>query len=366
MKLPIIYKVASTGKIQQWEIEVEKNKYRTISGQVGGKLVISEWTTCQGKNIGRSNQTTPETQALNEATAKRKKKLEKDYSETVKKAKTSDFLQPMLAKIFEDYADSLEYPVYIQPKLDGIRCENLETGLLTRNGKSILSCPHIHGDESVFTYMNTVNITALDGELYNHTLKEDFNKITSLVKKLKPSDEDIEESKKLIQYWIYDCIVPNTKFSKRNALLKTLPNNKYWVLVPTYKCNNRNEIDTYYEKFIEEGFEGAIIRIDDVYEHKRSKFLLKRKEFQDAEFPILNIIEGVGNRSGMAGYIETKTKEGKPFKSNIKGDRDFLKDLLINKQDYIGKTVTIKYFKLTPDLIPRFPVAIKIAREVYE
>ena len=58
-----IYKATKAGKIQEWRIEVEGNKYRTISGQTDGQKVTSEWTVCAGKNIGRSNETTPEEQA---------------------------------------------------------------------------------------------------------------------------------------------------------------------------------------------------------------------------------------------------------------------------------------------------------------
>jgi DNA ligase-1 len=370
MFLPKIFKTTSTGSIQQWEIEIEGNKYRTAYGQVNGKLQVSEWTTCQGKNIGRANETTPEEQALAEATALRKKKLEKDYMESVATAGASKFLQPMLAKKFENYEDELEYPVYAQPKLDGIRCENTSEGLVSRNGKAIVSCPHIYNDTDK-RHFKVGNVVAFDGELYNHTLKENFNKITSLVKKPKPTKKDLQEAETMIQYWVYDIIMPG-KFSERNEYLKTiflsgvLAPPKSWVLVPTYKVENRQELDKFYEQFLADGYEGMIVRVDNVYENKYSKFLLKRKKFQDEEFPILDIIEGTGNRAGTAGYIITENREGKPFKSNIKGDRNFVRDLLKNKKKYIGKSATIKFFQYTPDGIPRFPYVIKISREDYE
>jgi hypothetical protein len=95
--------------------------------------------------------------------------------------------------------------------------------------------------------------------------------------------------------------------------------------------------------------------------------LLKRKEFQDSEFKILDIVEGVGNKSGMAGYMVFKNHKGIEFHSNIKGTRLYLKELLKNKNKLIGKTATVKYFNLTPeDEIPRFPYVINIDRESYE
>ena len=107
--------------------------------------------------------------------------------------------------------------------------------------------------------------------------------------------------------------------------------------------------------FVENGYEGAMVRLDTKYEQKRTKNLLKYKEFKDGEYLILNVVEGVGNRSGGAGAIVCKNKDGSTFNSNIKGTREFCKEMLLKKDDYIGKTATIKYFNLTVDGVPRFP-----------
>ena len=92
---------------------------------------------------------------------------------------------------------------------------------------------------------------------------------------------------------------------------------------------------------------------------KRSTSLLKRKEFIDAEYKVIDIEEGNGNRQGTAKnlvLIDGKTK--REFHSNIKGNFEFLRDILDNKEKYIGKMATIKFFEYTPDGIPRFPFAI--------
>lgn len=83
MLLRKIYKKTNTDKIQEWQIEVDGNKYRIITGQKGGKKIISEWTICYGKNIGKINETTPEQQTLSEAIALRTKKLNADYVEEI-------------------------------------------------------------------------------------------------------------------------------------------------------------------------------------------------------------------------------------------------------------------------------------------
>ena len=121
-----------------------------------------------------------------------------------------------------------------------------------------------------------------------------------------------------------------------------------------------------YGEYIEDGFEGQMLRLDKKYENKRSKNLMKHKSFVDDEFTILDIVEGEGNRTGTAGYMRFETADGKPFKSNVKGTFSEVTEMLKNKKKLIGKQATIKYFNLTPDGIPRFPYVINIDRFEYE
>ena len=107
-----------------------------------------------------------------------------------------------------------------------------------------------------------------------------------------------------------------------------------------------------------------MVRLNKQYENKRSKSLLKRKEFQDREYTILNVIEGEGNKTGMAGAMVFKNELGISFNSNIKGDRDYLKEIWADKQSFIGKAATVKFFNLTPDnKLPRFPYVIKVRED---
>ena len=200
MKLDTIYKTTKGGKIQEWTIEVVGNKYRTISGQTDGKKVTNEWTVVYGKNAGKANETTDNEQAMKEAEAKRKLKLEKDYSETIKGINRKRHFEPMLAAKWEDYKDKIEYTVYSQPKLDGIRCIVNKDGMWSRNGKPIISAPHIF--ESLKPLFDKNPDLIFDGELYADKFANDFNKIVSLVKKSKPTTSDLKESKKNIQYQV--------------------------------------------------------------------------------------------------------------------------------------------------------------------
>jgi DNA ligase-1 len=369
MKLQTIYKKTKTGATQEWTIEIERNKYRTHSGQVGGAITTNEWTVCFGKNVGRANATTDDEQAMAEAVAKRTKKLESGYFESITNIDTKQYFEPMLAAKWEDYKDKLTYPIYSQAKLDGIRCILTKDGMFSRNGKPIISAPHIF--DSVKPLFETNPDLIFDGELYADKFANDFNKIVSLVKKTKPTADDLKESKELIEYHIYDLPSSDKNFIQRAYDLAILFETRselhpHCRIVETYKVPSEDVVTELYEKYVEEGYEGQMLRLDGKYENKRSKNLLKHKSFVDEEYTILDICEGEGNRTGTAGYMVFQTAEGKPFKSNVKGTWDETAEMLKSKNELIGKQATIKYFNLTPDGIPRFPFVINIDRNSYE
>jgi DNA ligase-1 len=369
MKLETIYKKTKTGATQEWTIEVSDNRYRTHSGQCGGAITTNAWTVVYGKNVGKANGTTDEQQAMAEAVAKRTKKLESGYFEDVNNINEQQYFEPMLAAKWEDYKDKIQYPIYSQAKLDGIRCILTKNGMFSRNGKPIISAPHII--DSVKPLFETNPDLIFDGELYADKFANDFNTIVSLVKKTKPTDADLAESKKQIEYHIYDLPSSNKNFLHRaydlGILFETrLEMSKYCRLVDTRKAENEEMVMEQYGLLVDAGYEGQILRVDAKYENKRSKSLLKHKSFIDEEFQILDIVEGEGNRSGTAGYMVFNTGEGKRFKSNVKGTWDETAEILRNKKQLIGKQATIKYFNLTPDGIPRFPYVINIDRNSYE
>ena len=357
----VLFKENKNGKVQQWSVEVENDKHRTIEGYVDGKLTTSEWTVCQSKNVGKKHETTPEQQALNEANSKATKKREQGYYDDIEDcAKGKQFIEPMLAHKFQDYGEKItsENETFCQPKLDGIRCIATIDGLFSRTGKPILAAPHIHESAKVILSSNP-QIIALDGELYNHDLKHDFNKITSLVKKTKCTEKDFEDSEQMLQYHVYDAIVLDAPFADRLALIRRYDSFPYIYIVDTMKVEDTESMDTTYARYLELGYEGQMIRIaNSKYEFGRTKSLLKRKEFQDEECLLLDVIEGNGNRSGMAGNVRCQHPNGNIFDANMRGGNEFYKELLINREHNIGKYVTVRYQNLTPDGNPRFPVMI--------
>tara|TARA_Y100000593_G_scaffold42861_1_gene82022 strand:- start:12701 stop:13915 length:1215 start_codon:yes stop_codon:yes gene_type:complete len=386
MKLPTLYKRTTVGKVQTWEIEIEENKFRTITGQQDGAKITNKWTTCKGKNLGKTNETSGIEQALKEAEAKHKKKREGGYSLNLKNIDKKKFYEPMLAQDFKNKNRHAEVDklltaheagvpameVFSQPKLDGIRCIATKDGFFTRNGKEIVAIPHIREELDYFFELNPNAI--LDGELYSQECKDDFNKITHIVRKQKLTDEHRKESRKYIQYWIYDAprIGSHNEKVEFRARFNTLEYkfqdahvaySNLWdsiVLVETTEITSQKLLDEKYEEYLGQGFEGQMVRVNYGYENKRSANLLKRKEFIDEEYVILGYEEGKGNRSGTVKSFKFKNKDGKDFQSNVKGTFEYLTELLENAETLIGKTATIKYFNLTPDGVPRFPYVIAI------
>lgn len=363
----MIYKRDSKGKTRIWLFEIgtddEKWGWRTIAGIDTGKKVTSDWTIVEGKNVGKANETSPEEQAYLEGNADQVKKLAKGYFADSGAIDTFDKFKPMLAHNYDDYKDKLPRFVFAQPKLDGIRCVARKDGLWTRTGKPIQSVPHIWEEiQKLFAIYGDQLI--LDGELYNHELRDDFNQITSLVRKSYQSEEDIELSRNLIQYHIYDMLLSEKDkrpFVDRQSDLNLMgdhfiPNSPLYIVPTVIVDMSTDELDILNGEWVEQGYEGQMIRLDTPYENKRTKNLLKRKEFLTDEFKVLDILEGNGNWRGCVKHLLLEDFMGSTFKSGIRGSKDKLRVMWENKE--APDWVTIRYFMRTPDGVPRFPIAV--------
>lgn len=352
-----LYKRTSNGAAQQWTIVQENDQYYTIEGQVDGKLTQSTPTVAKPKNVGKKSETSGAAQALLEANAKVKLKLDKGYVYDLADIDLADTFEPMLAKKYKECKKKIKFPCAAQPKFDGVRSNvNIKTGQLSREGRPQVSAPHILKNLIPVLSENIV----FDGELYNHELKYNFNEIISLARATKPTPEDLAASERMLQYHIYDIFLkdePDMLFFERYEYLKLKLTGLHpsLVICETVICENEADLDAAYERFLEEGYEGMMVRNNVAYQQKRTDNLLKRKEFQDEEFEILDIIEGDGNRSGMMGRIVLKIDENKTFKSSALGNEAYFRELLVNKDKYIGLMATVKFQNYTPEGKPRFP-----------
>ena len=364
-KLPTLYKRDTNGNIRELTVEYSNgvlNATRTIAGIKDGNLVTSGWKNATGKNTGKANATTDAEQAQKEAKAMWDKKVEKEYFEDINLVDTYDKFKPQLAHDYSklDVGQRMQLDMICQPKLDGIRCIARKDGLFTRAGKEITTCNHIHNALKDYFEKNPTDI--LDGELYNHELRDDFNKITSLVRKVKPTQAEAEECAKLVQYHIYDITGPEWEgmsFEDGNLHLEDVIGNLDYrqplQFVETVYCNSQTELDEMYAVWTEQGYEGQMVRNNQPYENKRSKNLLKRKEFITEEFDVVEVLEGSGNWAGYAKHF-VLTDGTNTFKSGVRGNQQTLKELL--EQEVKPTWVTCRYFERSPDNIPRFPVVI--------
>ena len=355
---PTLYHTGKTGAVVQWNIWTEGADIVTEWGQIGGQMQTARKTAI-GKNIGKSNETTPEEQAILEATAMHKKKTDLKYSLSIEEAKKEVFL-PMLATSFEKRLDKVEYPMDVQPKLDGCRCmafwEGDSVRLMSRGGKYWECSEHIAKELETVLPKECV----LDGELYVHGAT--FQEITKLVKKSRKESVTV-------QYHVYD--VPRWKgetgdWTERfdvlsEELWNLLKNCKSVVTVPTYEANNEDEVYKLQSEFLEDGYEGAIVRaMDGEYRFGyRSNKLLKVKNFTDEEYEIVDFTTGVGKFEGSIVWI-CKTDDGHEFKVVPQGTMEERQEAYETASNHVGEMLKVKFFELTDDGIPRFPVGLGI------
>ena len=355
--LNTLYKQDSKGKTRSWTVQYLGDSWRTVAGIHNGTMVTSEWRKAEPKNVGKKNETTGSAQALLECAAKHQKRLESGYFADVNDIGNSTLFKPMLATDFAKLKKPLQFPVISQPKLDGIRCIARADGLWSRSGKAHISVPHIW-DALKNIFIRFPNLV-LDGELYNHDLKDDFNSIVSMVRKSKPTPEDIALSAQRVQYHVYDTYNDEDFAARRLSVVRICRMADSYAIhpVPNRWVESLQDLDLTYGEYIGDGYEGQMIRIPtSLYENKRSNNLMKRKEFITAEFNVHGVEEGLGNWSGCVKRFNLYDGHGLSFNAGVRGTQAQLGDLLKNKP--CPTWATLRYFELTPDGVPRFPVVI--------
>lgn len=389
-----LFKKTQTGAIQEWNIEVDGAKITTIFGQVGGKLQTTVDTIKEGKNIGRSNETSIQEQALAEAESKWLHQKKKGYVEHLDDAQNGTVdavieggIPPMLSinksypkdPILEKY---LKYPCAFQRKYDGSRgiaiVENGKATLWSRTRKPINCVPHIIKElERLFPTGKII----LDFENYNHDYHDRFQDLMSIIRKNEPEGPYTD-----IQMFVYDClecswdnITMASSYKQRfNSYTRNLKDKSTIVIAtPAWICKDFKELIRYYEQALADGYEGGMAKnLDAPYESgKRSKEILKMKEFEDGEGVVIGMETGRGKESDAAATFIVRGKLNKDKKFVPCGEEDpaavvFYPRLrcsleekrayLKNKQEYIGKIFTFTYKRLTDAGIPYIPIGVGI------
>ena len=267
--------------------------------------------------------------------------------------------KPMLAYPVSDKPIDYTKPVFMQPKLDGVRCliqanwclgTNLvsEVKAYSRTGKEWKNIDHILQSLKPF-FLDNPNVI-LDGELYNHALKDDFEKIISCVRKQKPTAIDRAESRKLVQFHCYDIVDETMPFDERYKFVdfNLRDPSIYGVrTVATDLVNDDIRAQAYHRINLDNGYEGSILRLNDVYQCKRSHSLRKFKDFHDAEATITDWVEGKGKRKGTIGKFMAIDADGNEFGMPVMDNFKKLQTMFKEMQSWVGKEATFTYFERT-------------------
>lgn len=338
MQFPRLYKPTKSRATQICDISVEGAVVITTFGQLNGKLQTST-DTCSPKNVGKSNETTAEAQALLEAQSKFDKKKKSGYSETISLTPTVQL--PQKVKNYREDKHLVTYPCYILPKFNGVNGTYwlLPDGTLkltSRGGDELPAIPHL--EPYIRNKMQQACTTCLNGELY--IKDESLQNITSAIKKPK-------ELSKQLQFLIFEFPLIATPFSQKISLLD----------IPVAKISTEQGLEELYKYTVSTGLEGIVIyNSNTIYKfNERSSSVLKYKPVLDAEYIIRSYTLDRRNHP----VFTCETPSGSTFKVKPKGT-DAERKQIVKDFDtlYKDQFYTIEYEMLSDSDIPLKPVGI--------
>lgn len=354
-----LYKLDSKGKTRILIYWTKGSLICQSSGLLNGALVENKKEAIP-KNVGRANETTPEEQAILEVESTIRKKINEGYCETIEECQASTLILPMLAQELKKQKSINWARAYAQRKFDGQRILAEKVGshitLMSRGGKEVLTLDHIKREMVALSLPDGI----YDGEAYNREL----GSIQQQMKAIKKE----RETTKLIQLHIYDIVSP-LPFEARHDYLKNVidDSNPTIKLVETIKIGSKNELNELHAQFMEEGYEGSMVRISEKgYEpDARSSQLLKNKDFIDMKLCIKDVIPE-DDRPAQGKFIfDWEGATNHPAGDNILGcimkfSHKEREEFLLNKQNYIGREVELRFFLYSEEGVPRHPVAVLI------
>ena len=365
----------------KWKLRIREQEYAnwfiyTIAWIVDWKQVTNS-RKVEPKNIGKANETTIEQQAELEMQSDYKAQLRKGYKtnpdECEQWVKGSWCPAPMLAKTYDpnkiqSWSNNVKgyklvwKDLIIQPKLDGIRrlfyYDWTTLSSYTRAWDSVPVLEHMRDDLIKFYTDTNLIGKYIDWELYVDPNVMSFQELNGILRKENPNDRV-----KLVQYYVYD-VISDGNYENRFPSLIQYYNTVKWT--PSIYINRDNEkelenyLSWYLEMYIEKWYEWIMIRQDDFwYENKRSKSLLKYKQFEDAEF----LCVAVNESADWLAWSITVTDDVVTFDATIVCDNETSLELL-KSQDVVGKIVTINFFWRSDGNVPRFPRYSRIRNDI--
>ena len=359
-----IYKKDTKGNIRYLNIIAEGSNIIQQSGILDTENEVEHVKEAKPKNIGKTNTTTAEQQAVLEVESTITSKLQEGYFTSIKEAEEQIVILPMLAKSYKDEKNKIDWNnCFVQPKLDGQRClahiyaDGRIPKLISRDGRIIENMEHIQKELLQITPQDII----LDGELYAHGLG--FQDNMKLIKKYRKGETEN------VKYHVYDMVSDNNfedRVNEAHTLLVRLKP-KHIETVYTGKITKEDDLKTYHISNLQSGYEGSIIRWGDApYKcNGRSSNLLKYKDFQDIDAEIVDIVPAEQRPEwGVPVLKYTNQKVSGvntyTFRAGLKYSHEDRKEFLTNKEKYIGKIANIRFFEYTDDGLPRFPIMIGI------
>ena len=250
--------------------------------------------------------------------------------------------------------------VYVEPKLDGIRClaivDRGEAKLFTRAGKQITNF-----DSTVGVELAQLRDGCYDGEI----MSVDFRELMRQVNR--KEDKDISQ----VYFAVFDYINLKEWHAKKSKTqcavrkeqiknqLSTVGKFKYLRMVrfKTIEATEEN-FKKEHDYWVSKGEEGIMIKdISAPYEFKRDWSVMKYKAFFDVDVRIKGLLEGTGKHQGKLGsfVIDYKGKEVRVGSGLTDSLRE---ELWIDRVKHIGRLIEVRYQEETPDGSLRFPTFV--------
>jgi DNA ligase-1 len=343
-----LYKKDSTGKVREWSVKTCGDLVTVTHGVVGGKLQET-YTTCKPKNIGKANETTGPEQALLEAKALHVKQVERNCYVT-DLSHPPAYVQPMLARDYRKVPEQVKWQdkEYVgQAKLNGVRCMFVDGKLQSRKGVEYKAPDHLVEELEELSKL-LPDRSYLDGEIYKPGML--LNRINSAAKKRNDDTDSLE-------FHLFDVATEGLGFHYRSRdMFKHLREQPKTFIKPveTHTLSVDN-VKPLHDAMVLLGYEGLMIReANGLYGFgERSSALFKYKEFIEEEFAIL----GMRQDKYGGGTLICRTEAGVEFRARHIGTDAFRAMLWDDRDSYVGKTVTVRFFSYTEYGAPEFPVA---------
>lgn len=358
----------------------------TETGIIGGKITRHSPTYPKPTNVGRANERNYLEQAMVTARSLYLKKIETGFSTNKNKKEISSVHTkyfPMLVRKYEDEMKHMKYPLYVQPKLDGVRCltflntdpknnPNIDNVIMySRQRKDYIGFDEMKKEllPVLVKYWDNGSIY-IDGELYKHGMN--LQTISGAVRN--PERETKEEYKGL-QYWIYDTFYPSKQeeFKDRVTRLHDMEKSHELqsdniIITKTDFVKDIESQEYLYNQYIKKKYEGVIIRNADSYyltdssktsAKIRSRFVLKRKAKFTDEFEVIGFTQGdKGKDKGAIIWILKTKNSNKEFHATPKNiSYDARYELYNEAKKYFdnkfnGRLMTIEFEDLSYDGVP--------------